>query len=66
MPEITHLDLSELLAPSLTTELGRSLTRARVQQYDLDKVTALVFVVDRGALKPGTSGAIWLDDLALY
>ncbi|HEY6358653.1 MAG TPA: DHH family phosphoesterase, partial [Vicinamibacterales bacterium] len=32
-PEITHLDLSELLAPTLTTELGRSLTRARVQQY---------------------------------
>jgi nanoRNase/pAp phosphatase (c-di-AMP/oligoRNAs hydrolase) len=33
VPEVTHLDLAELLAPSLTTELGRSLTRARVQQY---------------------------------
>ena len=32
-PEITHLDMAELLAPTLTTELGRSLTRARVQQY---------------------------------
>ena len=33
VPELTHLDLAELLAPTLTTELGRSLTRARVQQY---------------------------------
>jgi nanoRNase/pAp phosphatase (c-di-AMP/oligoRNAs hydrolase) len=33
VPEVTHLDLAELLGPSLTTELGRSLTRARVQQY---------------------------------
>jgi nanoRNase/pAp phosphatase (c-di-AMP/oligoRNAs hydrolase) len=32
-PELTHLDLAELLGPALTTELGRSLTRARVQQY---------------------------------
>ena len=32
-PEATHLDLAELVASSLTTELGRSLTRARVQQY---------------------------------
>jgi len=47
VPEITHLDLSELLAPSLTTELGRSLTRARVQQYqryfeDADRVLILL------------------------
>ena len=47
MPEITHLDLAELLAPSLTTELGRSLTRARVQQYqryfaDADRVLILL------------------------
>jgi nanoRNase/pAp phosphatase (c-di-AMP/oligoRNAs hydrolase) len=33
VPEITHLDLAELLSGALTTELGRSLTRARVQQY---------------------------------
>jgi nanoRNase/pAp phosphatase (c-di-AMP/oligoRNAs hydrolase) len=33
VPEIAHLDLAELLAPTLTTELSRSLTRARVQQY---------------------------------
>jgi len=47
MPEITHLDLAELLAPTLTTELGRSLTRARVQQYqryfaDADRVLILL------------------------
>jgi nanoRNase/pAp phosphatase (c-di-AMP/oligoRNAs hydrolase) len=47
MPEITHLDLAELLSPTLTTELGRSLTRARVQQYqryfaDADRVLILL------------------------
>jgi nanoRNase/pAp phosphatase (c-di-AMP/oligoRNAs hydrolase) len=47
MPEITHLDLGELLAPTLTTELGRSLTRARVHQYqryfaDADRVLFLL------------------------
>lgn len=47
VPEITHLDLAALLAPSLTTELGRSLTRARVQQYqryfeDADRVLILL------------------------
>jgi nanoRNase/pAp phosphatase (c-di-AMP/oligoRNAs hydrolase) len=31
--EVTHLDLAELITPTLRTELGRSLTRARVQQY---------------------------------
>jgi nanoRNase/pAp phosphatase (c-di-AMP/oligoRNAs hydrolase) len=31
--EITHLDLPELLRPTLVTELSRSMTRARVQQY---------------------------------
>jgi nanoRNase/pAp phosphatase (c-di-AMP/oligoRNAs hydrolase) len=47
VPEITHLDLAELLSPTLTTELGRSLTRARVQQYqryfaDADRVLILL------------------------
>lgn len=36
MPEVTHLDLAELLGPALETELGRALTRARVQQYQRD------------------------------
>jgi nanoRNase/pAp phosphatase (c-di-AMP/oligoRNAs hydrolase) len=47
VPELSHLDLAELLSPTLTTELGRSLTRARVQQYqryfaDADRVLILV------------------------
>jgi nanoRNase/pAp phosphatase (c-di-AMP/oligoRNAs hydrolase) len=47
VPELTHLDLAELLTPTLTTELGRSLTRARVQQYqryfeDADRVLILL------------------------
>jgi len=33
VPELTHLDFSDLLAGALTTELSRSLTRMRVQQY---------------------------------
>jgi nanoRNase/pAp phosphatase (c-di-AMP/oligoRNAs hydrolase) len=46
-PEVTHLDFAELLAMPLTTELGRSLTRARVQQYqryfaDADRVLILL------------------------
>src|SRR5688500_14925661 len=31
--DITHLSVAELLRPALITELSRSLTRARVQQY---------------------------------
>ena len=47
VPEVTHLDLAELLSGALTTELGRSLTRARVQQYqryfaDADRVLILL------------------------
>jgi nanoRNase/pAp phosphatase (c-di-AMP/oligoRNAs hydrolase) len=45
--EVTHLDLPELLRPSLVTELSRSMTRARVQQYqryfaDADRVLILL------------------------
>jgi hypothetical protein len=35
-------------------------------RLDLDKVRAVVFVLDRGADKPGTQGMIWLDDLGVY
>ena len=46
-PEVTHLELSELLRPTLITELSRSMTRARVQQYqryfaDADRVLILL------------------------
>ena len=45
--EVTHLDLPELLRPTLVTELSRSMTRARVQQYqryfnDAQKVLILL------------------------
>ncbi len=47
VPELAHLDLAELLSSSLTTELARALTRARVQQYqryfaDADRVLILL------------------------
>jgi len=45
--EVTHLGLGELLRPTLVTELSRSMTRARVQQYqryfaDADRVLILL------------------------
>ena len=36
VPEVTHLDLADLLGPSITTELDRARTRAQVQQYQRD------------------------------
>jgi len=35
-------------------------------QLDLDKVRAIVFVIDKGAMKPGIRGTIWLDELGVY
>ena len=45
--EVTHFDLAELIRPTLVTELSRSMTRARVQQYqryfaDADRVLILL------------------------
>ncbi len=44
----------------------RSINPKTDGHLDLDKVRALVFVLDRGAVKPGTRGTIWLDDLSVY
>jgi nanoRNase/pAp phosphatase (c-di-AMP/oligoRNAs hydrolase) len=46
-PEITYVNLAELVATPLTTELSRSMTRGRVQQYqryfqDADRVLILL------------------------
>ncbi len=46
-PDVTHLDLPEVIRPTLVTELSRSMTRARVQQYqryfaDADRVLILL------------------------
>jgi nanoRNase/pAp phosphatase (c-di-AMP/oligoRNAs hydrolase) len=45
--DITHLSVAELLRPTLVTELSRSMTRGRVQQYqryfaDADRVLILL------------------------
>jgi nanoRNase/pAp phosphatase (c-di-AMP/oligoRNAs hydrolase) len=47
VPDVTHMDLAELIRPTLVTELSRSMTRARVQQYqryfaDADRVLILL------------------------
>jgi Carbohydrate binding domain (family 11) len=44
----------------------RSINRATDGRLDLDQVRALVFTLDQGTIKPGSSGSIWLDDLGLY
>ena len=46
-PDITDMDLAELVRPMLVTELSRSMTRARVQQYqryfaDADRVLIML------------------------
>jgi nanoRNase/pAp phosphatase (c-di-AMP/oligoRNAs hydrolase) len=46
-PDTADMDLSELIRPALVTELSRSMTRARVQQYqryfaDADRVLILL------------------------
>jgi len=35
-------------------------------QLDLDEVRAIVFVIDKGAMKPGSTGTIWIDDVGVY
>jgi nanoRNase/pAp phosphatase (c-di-AMP/oligoRNAs hydrolase) len=47
LSDVTHLELAELVRPTLVTELSRSMTRARVQQYqryfaDADRVLILL------------------------
>jgi hypothetical protein len=43
----------------------RSINPMTDGRLDLDKVRALVFVIDRGAMKPGSKGRIWLDDIGV-
>jgi hypothetical protein len=44
----------------------RSLNKRSDGKLDLDKVRQMVFVLDQGAVKPGTSGTIWIDDFGAY
>jgi hypothetical protein len=44
----------------------RSINPKTDGKLDLDKVRALVFVLDKGSVKPGTRGRIWIDELGAY
>jgi hypothetical protein len=44
----------------------RSINRRTDGRLDLDKVRALVFVLDKGSVRPGAQGTIWLDELGAY
>ena len=52
--------------------LGAELARLRSinpksdGRLDLDKVVQLVFVLDQGAVKPGTEGSLELAELGVY
>ena len=44
----------------------RSINPKTDGKLDLDKVRALVFVIDKGATKPGSKGRIWIDDFGVF
>lgn len=44
----------------------RSTNKKSDGKLDLDQVRSLVFVLDAGAVKPGTQGTIWIDELGVY
>ena len=44
----------------------RSINPKTDGRLDLDKVEALVFVLDKGSVRPGTRGRIWIDDVGAY
>ena len=44
----------------------RSINPKTDGKLDLDKVRALVFVLDKGSVKPGTKGRIWIDEVGIY
>jgi hypothetical protein len=44
----------------------RSLNKRSDGNLDLETAREMVFVLDQGAVKPGTAGTIWIDDLGVY
>ncbi len=44
----------------------RSINPRTDGRLDLDRVRAIVFVLDKGSVKPGTRGTIWIDDVGFY
>ncbi len=51
---------------ALPFERLRSINPATDGRLDLDQIRALVFVLDKGSVDPGTAGTIWLDDVGVY
>jgi hypothetical protein len=51
---------------SLPFSVFRTVNPKTDRRLDLDRVRALVFVLDRGSVKVGTQGTIWIDDLGVY
>ena len=50
----------------LPFERLRSINPNSDGRLDLDQIVGLVFVLDIGAVTPGTEGTVWIDDLGLY
>ncbi len=44
----------------------RSIQKHSDGRLDLDKVRALVIVIDAGAMKAGSVGTVWIDELGVY
>jgi hypothetical protein len=44
----------------------RSINPKTDGKLDLDQVRALVFVIDKGSVKPGSAGRIWIDEVGVY
>lgn len=44
----------------------RTLNRRSDGAVDPSKVRRLVFVIDHGAMAPGSTGTVWIDDLGVY
>ena len=51
---------------ALPFERLRSINPRTDLKLDLDKVRAIVFLIDRGAAKPGAQGRVWIDDVGVY
>ena len=57
---------SEWKQVSVPFSLLRSINPRTDGRLDLDKIKALVFVIDHAAVPPGTGGTIWIDELGVY
>jgi hypothetical protein len=44
----------------------RSLNKNSDGRLDLDRVRGIAFVIDAGAMPPGSSGSVWIDEVGVY